>query len=276
MTQQKFTLPDFDENDAEVWFDLCDAIFKNNKVEDKKKKFSYLLEKLDTKSAKTIRDIILTTDEEILNSSYTKAKKKLICALGDSQEQKLDKLISGADIPTDAKPSTVLQILQGLAGNLPCQDVIKRIWLSKLPKDIQLSLASIQTSSIQDLCTVADSMYGILSRQHFVSAVQQTSSTDSITAALNHLTAEVTALRFENKYIKEELKDIKLTQSRSRSRFRSPTPEKRHKFARGKSQTKLYQGMCWYHFTFGDDSKKCEGECKFRDQFQKSKSGNGN
>lgn len=297
---KKITLPDFDENDAELWFEMCDAIFKRHGVEDDEgRKFASILEKIDTKNAKHIRGIILSTDDAIVKTAYTKAREQMINCIGDSREKKLDKLLCAADIPHDAKPSAILDILRSRAGDIKCDDVIKRIWFNKLPPSVALNIAGTLELPIETLCKTADSMFEFITKYppgsmpavHAV-AVQQPNPTtthstnsinnpniDALTTALQELVHRVTALQTENKFIKEEIETIR----RSRFRNRSPTPEQQelrgkrgrsnHAYReRSKSRPRLYNGMCWYHFTFGDEARKCEGDCKLGQS--KTKSGN--
>ena len=114
-TMRKFSLPNFDETDPE-WFEVVDTIFATNEVVNEAKRFSHILEKLITDHFRSIRDIVNSDDDNVKKSAYTLAKAKLILVLGESKERKLDKLLSASDIPTNAKPSLVLQFLRDRAG----------------------------------------------------------------------------------------------------------------------------------------------------------------
>lgn len=270
---KKFSLPKFEEADPEIWFEVADTIFIANNITSERGKFSALLEKISTDQFRTIRDINNSTDPEVQNSAYTLAKKKLILVLGESKEKKLDKLLAASDIPRNTKPSIILQYLRDRAGHSQCDDIVKRIWLSKLPQQINVILAADKDTSLDTLAKNADNMYEVLSQTPPVShsevfeAHTSSATNSAILTAIQSLAAEVASLKIENNTFAKKLKTHRSrskgrsnnsdsdsdSEERSRHRLKSRFTKKR--FSR--RPPPLFNGLCWYHHTFGDQAFKC-------------------
>ena len=291
---KKFFLPKLDEADPELWFEVVDTIFTANGIDDEMNRFSHLLERLNTDHFRNIRDIVNSNDDDVKKSAYSLAKAKLILVLGESEERKLDRLLSVSDIPPRTKPSVILQILGDLAGKSQCHDIVKRIWLNKLPKQINVILAGDKETDLEQLAKNADNMFEVLNQtpsptsqssvpHSEVFATQNSvpsTNNDAITGLLKMLASEVAALRLDNATLHK-----KFSEHRSRSRNRTPDSatsgsdsedyrrQRRHSKSRHRNQSleklppPLYNGLCWYHFHFGDNAKKCaNSQCSMKNK----------
>jgi hypothetical protein len=89
---------------------MAEIIFSNNDVNTDNKKFAILLQAITTEHAESIQDIIqmVGTSED----AYAKAKSRLIQTYPESATSKLDKLLTGAEIPIGLKPSAILTLLK--------------------------------------------------------------------------------------------------------------------------------------------------------------------
>ena len=102
---------------------------------------------------------------------------------------------------------------------------------------------------------------------------QKNPANDTIMTVLKTLTAEIAALRLDNASLNREF-----NKHRSRSRNRSPdsvTSDSDNKSYRSRQRSKrryrsrsfrlpqpqpLYNGLCWYHHTYGDNARKCAND----------------
>ena len=50
----RFWLPQFDQNNPEIWFDASEIIFKHNAVNEERARFSYLIQYLDVQKLKNV------------------------------------------------------------------------------------------------------------------------------------------------------------------------------------------------------------------------------
>lgn len=269
-TPKRFELPAYNPQNPELWFLTCELIFDDYEIETEKKKFSAILQRLGPEQVTLIESIVRQKPDD----AYTQAKRRIIAADGVSEEERLNQLLRGADIPAGTKPCIVLQKLRALAGGDPEADkYVRPIWLAKLPIRTQEVLSANQGDPLDTICKTADKMHEINERStahvHAVAAastqpatttVAAATTTDCLATVIRLLTSEVAALRadrkeFEERRSRDRSRDRGYNRYRSRSRPRSQTPGR-------EQRTELIDGVCWYHYTFGDKAYKCAEGCK--------------
>ncbi len=297
-TLQKFRLVSFSPNNPTLWFLTAETLFRTYHVDNEATKFAHLLQCLENDQAEKIQDIIVQhnelddEDQPRLQTPYTAAKTRLLKEYDQSQERKLDKMLQGAGIPEGTKPTVVLQKLRSLAGNTNCDDIIKRVWLSKLNHRIREILSLSENQPISDLAEKADKIWELQQPLH-VHAIHQAPAAAPVTTvdpslndsilrevlqSLKHLNVQVEAIQAEQKQLK--------TYHQSRPRYRSnepdsrsPTPSyhgNRSKSRLNNNRTRsrtgspyskptLYAGVCWYHYVFGSNARKCADGCRLQD-----------
>jgi len=81
-TMKKFSLPNFDETDPELWFEVVDTIFAANEVVDEAKRLSHILEKLNTDHFRSIRDIVNSDDDNTKKISVYSCKGEANFSIG--------------------------------------------------------------------------------------------------------------------------------------------------------------------------------------------------
>lgn len=281
--EKRVSLPDFDDQDPELWFEIADTIFSANEIDSEKKKVAAVLEKLKSKQYQLVRDIITSNDAAIKEAPYTQVKRKLIQVLGESKEKKFDRLLSGTEMPRNEKPSVFLQTLRNLTGgDGNCNDLVKRIWFKKIPSAISLVLSNQVEADLDTLAKSADNMQDMLELRlpstpntEVFSASARSTDMALLFETLKNLSTEVAALRTDTANLKYNAEKKQRYRSRSPKRYDSDDSEtdRDHKSFyrnRNRSQSRnashLFRGLCWFHYMFEDDAKKCTSDkCAMKD-----------
>ncbi|XP_045511057.1 uncharacterized protein LOC123705979 [Colias croceus] len=242
-------IPPFWPEEPEIWFAQVEGQFAINRITSDQTKFNHVINQLDNKYSKEVKDIIIHPPEE---NKYETLKATLIKRLTESNEKKLKQLLMHEELG-DRKPSRFLRHLQSLAGSDVPNDFLKTIWISRLPYGTQTVLAGQPgTAKLEDLADLADRVYDLATSAPGVASVSQ----ESAGAVLSDLTREVAELRRQLQKLGSE------RSGRSRSRTARPRRQSTSR-QRSQSQYRKYP-LCWYHGKFGDRASKCIRPCDFK------------
>ena len=216
-------LPKFWSADPQLWFVHVEAQFQLNKIKSDEKKFNYIIASMACEDLKLVADILPQQPD------YEKLKATLIkrCSISDADRVKT--LLSGIELG-DRKPSQLLRELRLLSTSGTPDEVIKQLWLQRLPLASQTTLLAFDIN-LDQLGDIADRISSV--SQHNISSLQETSSS---------LSQEVEQLREEINKMKKNL-------------HRSPSPQ-RKKYNKS--------SFCWYHEQFKNRARKCQPPCSFR------------
>lgn len=267
----KFKLPHFNNADPVNWFLSVDFIFAQNGVDTEAGKFSALLQHLENEQLRHIYSVIQSERDD----KYTEAREKLTKALGKSMEEQLDMLVRGAGVSQETKPSLILQLMQNSGLFVNNDKLLRGMWLQRLPISSQQILGMNQSLSLTQTAEMADYLYTIEKTRGTpqVHAIQSSISNPNLpqntgnntnqylVTVISKLTEQVAAL--EARFNEFNVSAVENRRSHTRpSRNRSPTPNFRHSRSHSRQRNQLYNGLCWYHFQFGDKANKCYGGCK--------------
>lgn len=218
-------LPTFFRKDPEVWFNLIETQFSLHHIATDQTKFSHLCSVLDAEVASRVRTGILAPPE---NDKYKSLKAAIIHAYGESDHAKMTRLMTAMDLG-DRRPSELYEEMRRLAGTDQNSQMLKTLWLQKLPDDIRGIVACSPEGT--DQVKQADTAFDVR-RQH------------------------VHSVRSDNTAEIQELKDQIAALQRS-IRNRSPTRSSRNK------KYPNSKGECYYHETFGARARRCNKPCSF-------------
>ena len=248
MPLNRVTLSEFLPANPTLWFILADKQFRTNKITDPDDMLSILCSKLPPDVLARASDILESNDTA--ENTLKKLKNRIVSLYSVSDEQKLDELLKNVSMGTK-KPSVLLTEMRLLAG--PCQneDLLKRLWLRRLPPRMQ-ELLAIQTVPLDSLATMADSVQNIMPMGSVASIAQPSTSSFSEPTFEQRMEARIEALT-------AQIAALSTQQSRGRTRDRSESRDRRPR-SRTRSQNRPY---CWYHFRFGTDARKCVPPCTF-------------
>lgn len=195
-------------------------------------------------------DIIQTPPDE---NRYTYLKTVLLERLSASEEKRIAKLLYNTEMG-DNSPSEFHRRLTQLAGTSTdiSARLVRRLWLSRLPKAIEIAVISHSDRELSELLSLADKIWEA-TKGPSVSVCESTQEQN-----------ELKAMRGEIQELRSMLSRIQVSDRRGRSRSRkfsrSPPSSRsgqRSKSNRGRSE------VCWFHTKYGASAIKCTKPCSF-------------
>ncbi|XP_043472425.1 uncharacterized protein LOC122505070 [Leptopilina heterotoma] len=140
-----------------MWFAQAEAVFDRHGIEMELAKVQ-IVAQVDSESLRCVRHIVMANPEP--ENVYTQIKNELISHFAISKESRVLQMIRG-DVIISGKPSQMLSRLRSLNTGECTDDVLKAIFISKLPHQHQLALASFNQLPLNELAEKADSMADI-------------------------------------------------------------------------------------------------------------------
>lgn len=281
----KVKLPTFWNNSPETWFIQAEAEFTLSRITNDLSKYNYVVRALPQEVAESINDLL---KQRPTVNAYKQIKEKLIERHSLSIEARIKKLINDETIG-DRKPSEFYRKLLDLAGDCGTvgEELVKKLWLNRLPNVVSVSLIPIGETDIQTLIKIADQIheavqgsnlsalnyansqgnlqpnfqYNQASNFHPISNNTAPSSIESLQAEISELRKAIGQFRNNNN-----------NHNRSRSRFRSRSPAPSRERSRSRRSYNPTGTQCWYHFRFGNRATRCNQPCSFVNRNSKNNS----
>lgn len=231
--------PPFWQHNPVLWFAQLESQFVLAQITTDETKYSYVVAALTEDLAAEVQDILASPPE---TERYAAIKNALIMRLSQSEAKRLEKLLRTEELG-DRTPSQLLRRLRTLASNTVTDDVLRNIWLSRLPADTQ-KILTVCPGDLNALAQTADRIFEMYPTTGVAALTASQGNTTSATLSslqsqLAELTIQVSALQKAHKGQRKRY--------RSKSRNRSPAPT---------------HNICWYHRKFGKDARKCIPPCK--------------
>ncbi|XP_033231558.1 uncharacterized protein LOC117182579 [Belonocnema kinseyi] len=254
-------LPAFWPDDPEMWFVQIEQQFLLAGITSEDTKFSYVAGHLEPKYAAEVRDILTNPPSQ---NRYVKLKTELIKRLSESQENKVKRLLEHEEIG-DRKPSQILRHLRSYAGSIVSDEVLRPLWLSRLPSTIQAILASRSQSPLDDMAELADAIAETITPRGRV-AEMQVSNPESLETLMQCMILVMTSQIEE---VKNALRqEISAATANNHNRFRGRSRNRSFsRDSRDRSQSRK-DGRCWYHRKFGECAVKCTKPCSYSENSQ--------
>ena len=190
-------------------------------------KFAHVVAALSPEAATEVRDLIVTPPA---TNPFDVLKETLTKRVSVSKRRKIQQLLHTEELG-DRKPSQLLRRLQQLHGT-PGNELLRELFLQRLPSDVQIGLLSHPDKPLADLALIADGM------------MELTETHPSVTQIETPESAEISSIRADlNKVLK--LLDT-----------RAQTPSGGQEIAK--------KDICWYHTRFGAQASKCRPPCTFQ------------
>ncbi|KFM72312.1 hypothetical protein X975_06334, partial [Stegodyphus mimosarum] len=143
-------IPPFRAEKPEIWFYHVEAQFSICRITAEETKFNYLVSQLEAKFVESLWDIISDNSK----TKYTAAKECLLNTFKESQNKRLQRLLTGIDLG-DSKPSQLFQKMQNLATDDISHKILKILFLQKMP-DSERNILIISDEDIEKLALMAD------------------------------------------------------------------------------------------------------------------------
>uniref|UniRef100_A0A6P7GQ31 Uncharacterized protein LOC114340729 n=1 Tax=Diabrotica virgifera virgifera TaxID=50390 RepID=A0A6P7GQ31_DIAVI len=240
-------LPPFWPNDPEIWFLQVENQFTLANITSDATKFNYIVANLETVYISEVRDIIVSPSA---TERYIKLKSELIKRLSASQQQKIKGLLEHEELD-DRRPSQFLRYSQSLAGITVPDNIVKSLWLGRLPSSTQAILATQAKASLGALAELADTISEAIAPS---AQISEASNAREIT--IDKLTAELAEMKIQLALSQAQAQTNTYRRNRSNSRAR-PYPRDRSYSREHNSDI-----LCWYHYRFGKQAQKFSPTCK--------------
>lgn len=251
-------MPPFWPQEPAVWFAQVEGQFVLSNITSDATKFYYVLSQLDHQYATEIKDIIVNPPA---TNKYEKLKTELISRLSASREKELKRLLIHEELG-DRKPSQFLRHLQHLAGPEVHDDLLRTIWINRLPIAIQAAIASQPTpQTLEALAGTADRVWDLTPSSPQVASTSTSAMAHN--ATIDFMANQIAELTRQMHDMRAELN----SRSRPRSRYNGPQRNNRSR-SRGPSQNRSQSSyrrwpVCWYHSKFQSQATKCVKPCDF-------------
>ncbi|XP_076765192.1 uncharacterized protein LOC143432388 [Xylocopa sonorina] len=254
-------LPDFYAADPEMWFTIAERSFEAAGVTTEHTRYGYILGALPTQYSMEVRDIIMNPPAA---TPYQKLKTELIRRLSSSQEQKTRRLLESEEMG-DRRPSQFLRHLRNLAGTTVSDNVLKTLWMGRLPASLQLILATMRDAELDRIAEVADA---VSETYHGSAKIAVASATAGAADGNTHGSGSADASVHECiSQLREEIATLRREVNRGRpsrrdgERGRSPRRSRSGSAARRRLE--LRGGRCYYHWKFGSQAHICTPPCNW-------------
>ncbi|XP_046810027.1 uncharacterized protein LOC124420610 [Lucilia cuprina] len=254
-------------NCPEAWFIHAEMQFANRKVTQDITKYEYVVTALPQDVIVTVLDIIQKPPS---SNRYDHLKKILIERHSMSENTKLDKILSNSEMG-DQKPSEFYRSLALLGNSNFSPDVLRKIWLRKLPNNINVVLTGSNLTDINELTRLADIIWEVL-QSNKIASIRDTTpihsansyslekvvenlvqATTNICNSFNNLSLDVASIK--NQLDGQQYRPLNRRLSRSRSRPRSTNRD----------------WICRFHYRYGSEARRCEQPCSYYRQKEDSK-----
>lgn len=248
-------VPPFWKPDPVLWFCQLEAQFAISGIVVDGTKYNTVVAHIESDILASVGDIIRNPPEQ---DKYVTLKNRLIHCHSDSEESRLKKLFNKCYLG-DRRPSELYRQMQNLAGTDSGTQLLKSLWVQKLPQQIQLVLSSLddEETTVDKLVRVADRCNdNILSDS--INMISENKSKPS---------SELNELRLQVNELCKKVEQLSSNNNRSRSRKNSASP---HPNSKTRSKTPQAERQCWYHRRFEAKATKCIPPCCFE---AKSKNG---
>lgn len=250
MSSQRIDMPAFEKTNVEAWFLAMDYWFKATDTKDDEHKFNLVIAKQGVLTLPKLKEIL---DNQPATEKYKYIKEKLISFYAESEQVCLNILLSGMPLG-DQKPSELFQEMKRVAGDTVTEKALKGLWSRRLPDHARAAVVA-STGTAEEFTRIADAIVEAMQLKT-INEVK----TETTTATVNEISQlksqinELTKL-FNNKFSER---------SRSNSRQRGNGNNRGRSTSRNRNQPPDGSTECWYHWKFGNNSRKCRSPCRHK------------
>ena len=234
------TLPPFTSTDASPWFHRVEALFRLRAITSPSRKADYVIGALPTEIFSQISNWLINQGQDAI--LYDDLKAKIINRCSPTPEERSKKLMDLLRLPLgDQRPSTAFQEMRALAtiphpnGQPTSLDLLRVLWLLRLPHGIRSLITGFTAMSEDDLLKQADSLHG-------ASTLASTSNTAAVA---------------DPPQPPEQDEEDPHTMAAQRPQQRTTKGPQRYP-AEGPRRY-----SCYYHKKFGRDARQCRPPCSW-------------
>ena len=293
------SVPPFGTIDTNLWFMVFEYQLVHHRIRQDRDKFTALLGCLPAEMLTKLREVLLSQIPLCASSNtrYEVLKAAVSQAVAPSLRARADAFTRGMELG-DKTPSQLLYEMRALVGPTFDDDLLREMWLSRLPLMTQALITANPSLTSAAAATMADSLARCAdeAKRPLVAAYspapapatlptpatvqaqhgehrntlrpilgqdhrESTASGDVSTdqsSMLHAISAEITALRSAFQ---------RSQHPRIQPASRRPQPLNRWQPSPSTSQAPA-EGICWYHRNFGDAARRCTPWCTYKRQTQ--------
>lgn len=240
----KIRVPPFWKNDPQLWFLQLEAQFALCNIVSDLTKFNTVVGNVDPTFLDPVKDIIRNPPA---NNKYRTIKERLTQKFEESDHTKIKTLLNELTLG-DLKPSDLLHKMQDLSCGKVGDDLLKILWLQRLPTNIQAILAC-SNDALLALSTMADKIFETTSHNSIQNVASSSKNNSDLVDMIHNIEDKINNL------------NRKIDMSKPRTRSKSP-----------KRTSSPSDVICWYHRKHKNRAKKCVKPCNF---IRKSKNDSG-
>lgn len=237
----------FWHSDPESWFLQLESQFVTLSISQELTKYHYVVSALDASMLSFVKDIVRKPPSD---NPYAALKERILKHFSQSETSKLKTLLLECRLG-EKRPSHLLAEMRSLGGDKIGTDMLRTMWLQRLPANTQQVL-SVGDQNLDLLAETADRIHEI--PEFSVSEVVTDRS-------------EIQSLKNEVSELKGMMQDFMSVYSVAGNseklsfRSRSRSWSRPRKIA--ESKVVKSQKFCWYHRTFAGRAKRCVPPCSW-------------
>ena len=231
------SLPPFPSTDAAPWFLRVEALFRLRSITSSSRKADYVIGALPTEVFDQVAEWLAGQDDAV---QYKDLKEQIIRNFSPTPEERSKRIMELLKQPLgDQRASAAFREMKSLCtliqpdGTRKPLDLIRVLWLLRLPQDVWAMITKFTAMSEADLVEHADSLLG----------AKTMSATPTAAAATADNTDEDD----------DEVHAMAAQQKRPNRPQRPQRPQ-----AEG-----TRRNICYYHRRFGKNARNCEKPCAF-------------
>lgn len=261
-------MPTISNTNIEAWFSSMDYWFSASGIFDDGQRSDTILASIDPNVLVQLQESMREAPPQ---GKYEFVKTKLIAHFADSEQRKLNRLLSEMPLG-DKRPSELFHEMKRVAGNVLGEAALKGLWAQRLPEAARPVIAA-STGTSNEFTKIADSIIDALAPR----AVRQT--TVAATAVTTTPLSEMDELKIVIAELRNQISNMP-RHSRSRSRGggngnggqRSHTPanpsnNQSSNTNNGNSSNanpvvNADPELCWYHQKYGNNARNCREPCR--------------
>lgn len=244
--------PFFDKN-PDLWFMIAESQFNLHKSIKDDDKFNHTLSALPQDIALSVFDILKNPGTGL---KYDTLKKALIERHSLSTEKRLDNLLSNINEIGDLSPSEFFRLMSHQAGDsaLIDKELLKRIWLKRLPQSLRTSVAAWADKSVDEILPIADKIWEVTQPSGVVAEASFASTSNTIGKGLSPTERRLT----------KELSEIKKLLTRLDVGNRDRNNVRPRSKSRPRTGSRVNNNFCYFHKKFGSKARNCREPCTYK------------
>ena len=287
-------LPQFWEDDAELWFSTAETTFTIKGIRSETLKLECLLASLDRHHVRHISHVI---SAENCVKPFSDAKQILLTKFALDRDAKIEELLYDTKLTSDLTPSELLTKMRDLIGDNQQKnsDLLRKLFLDQMPADARRLIAAAGEQDLDQIACIADRIVleerRLSSRFHnaAVKSPPQRRYDDKPQSMQMHESAlerQVTQLASAVDKLNTSVASLQPTkQTAMPYKHPAPTNNNRRPFSNSRpsdfsNTSRLYNAspvnapprdsdyppnhpFCFYHWKFGPRARQCVGNCSW-------------